>query len=112
MMFFTGCMGSDEVAADQSQPPLEAAFAVSGADFAKWYLAGWGTLAAENIQEGDLEKIGRAVCRELGVEITGSVGQQGETSTSLLLTGMKGMNQYEILLQKMPTETYLIVNID
>lgn len=108
----TACGDSGEVAADRSQRPLEAAFAAGGADFAKWYLAGWGTLASENVTEDDLEKIGKDVCRELGVEITGSIGQQGQEGASLLLTGMKGMNQYEILLQKLPTETYLIVNID
>ena len=107
-----GCSDSGEVAADRSQRPLETAFAAGGADFAKWYLAGWGTLAAENVREEDLEKIGKDVCRGLGIEVTGSVGQQGAESTGLVLTGMKGRNQYEILLQKMPTETYLIINID
>lgn len=108
----TSCGDSGEVAASQSQRPLETAFAASGADFAKWYLAGWGTLIEGDIGEDGLVAMGKNVCRELGVEITGHTSQKAGDSVTVLYTGMKGMQQYEVLLQQLPTETYLIINID
>ena len=108
----TACGGSGEVAAEQSQRPLETAFVASGADFARWYLAGWGTLQQETFSEGELADRGKEVCRELGVEITGHTSQQAGDSMTILYTGMKGLHQYEVLLQKLPTETYLIININ
>lgn len=108
----TACSSSGEVVADQSQKPLETAFAASGAEFARWYLAGWGTLTAEVSSENQLAELGKEVCRALEIEVTGHTGQQAGDSISILYTGMKGMQQYEVLLQKLPTETYLIINID
>lgn len=112
IFLLAGCKNSGQVAADQWQRPLETAFAVSGADFAKWYLAGWGTLAQEAVTEEDLAAIGKEVCKELAIEVTGNTSQRAGDSFSLLYTGTKGVHQYEILLQRLPLETYLIININ
>lgn len=108
----TACSSSGEVVAEQSQRPLETAFAASGAEFAKWYLAGWGTLRQETFSEAELAEMGKEICQMLGVEVSGHTSQQAGDNISILYTGMKGMHQYEVLLQKLPTETYLIVNIN
>lgn len=107
-----GCGISDEVSADQSLGPLETAFAAGGGEFAKWYLAGWGNLSQAELTIDELAVLGKEVCKGLGIEITGNTSQQTGNSTTILYTGIKGANQYEVLLQQLPTETYLIVNID
>ena len=107
-----GCSMSGEVAADQSLGPLETAFAAGGGEFAKWYLAGWGNLSQAELTIDELAVLGKEVCEGLGMEITGNTSQQAGDSTTILYTGIKGANQYEVLLQQLSTETYLIVNID
>lgn len=106
-----GCNSSGEVAADQWQRPLETAFAATGAEFDKWYLAGWGVLPEDHYTEEILAEMGQEICRNLQIEITGNTCQTGTDSTCLLFTGIKGGSQYEVLLQKMPVQTYLIINI-
>lgn len=112
VVFWGGCNNSGQVAADQWENPLANAFAVSGAEFEKWYLAGWGILPTKEYTPVQLETIGKEICRALQIEVNGNTCQQVEDSTTLLFTGIKGGSQYEILLQKLPMETYLIVNID
>ena len=89
---------------------VSAVFLATGAEFSEMRLVGWSLYAERFMKKEEMQLAAAAIAAQLKLTDISETGEEEEHWRSYTVRGKNGSREYQILLQTLPNEAYLLIS--